>query len=226
MHSLEYIKYFLHSSDCIMLAQDTCGPIGSSDVRDTDDRRARKFYLNIADPAPCTGYVTSWRVCYYGPDDNIDEESRVQRSYWATYAVYRSMGAGGNKRYVRVSEMFKAVRATTVPSTSYRLDAEVIDGRMQQDGFVCFNDAVDNPPLLVQAGDFVGACVFRPEDGNSFTRRQLDVVGESDGGLLLQMSTFGCSIDTIPSNIYDYELFTINRRRLHIYANIMGNIDR
>ena len=212
-----------------MLAQDTCGPIGNSDVRDPDERRMRKFFLNIANPAPCTGYITSWRVCYYGPDDNIDAESRVQRSYWATYAVYRKMGNGRNERYIRVSEMFKAVRATTVPSRSSGddnyLDADVVDGRIQQDDFMCFSDAVDNPPLLVQAGDFVGACVFWPEDGpqNSFSRRPLDVIGESDSGSLLQMSTFGCSIDAIPSSIYAYELSTTNRKRLHIYANILGN---
>ena len=211
-----------------MLAQDTCGPIGNSDVRDPDERRMRRFYLNVANPAPCTGYVTSWRVCYYGPDDDIDAESRVQRSYWATYAVYRRMGNGRDERYVRVSEMFKAVRATTVPSRSSDddnyLDADVVDGRIQQDDFMCFSDAVDNPPLLVQAGDFVGACVFRPEDGpqNSFSRRQLDVAGESDSGSLLRMSASGCSIDAIPSSIYTYELSTINHRRLHIYANIVG----
>ena len=94
---------------------------------------------------------------------------------------------------------------------------------MQQDGFVCFSDAVDNPPLSVQAGDFVGACVFRPEDGNTFSRRQLDVVGESDSGSLLQMSAFGCSIDTIPSNIRALELSNVIERKLHIYANIIGN---
>ena len=37
------------------------------------------------------------------------------------------------------------------------------------------------------------------------------------------MSASGCSIDTIPSSIYTYELSNINRRRLHIYANILGN---
>ena len=208
-----------------MLAQDTCGRIGNSDVRDPDDEKARKFYLNIADPATCSGHITSWTVCYYGPDDNIDAGSRTQRSYWATYAVYRRVGHGIDRRYIRVSDMFKAVRATSVPprSSGSYLDAEVLDGRVQQDGFVCFSDAVDNPPLSVQAGDFVGACVFRPEDGNTFSRRQLDVVGESDSGSLLQMNTFGCSIDTIPSNIRALELSNVIERKLHIYANIIGN---
>ena len=182
-----------------MLAQDICGQIGSSDVRDPDDNRGRWFYLNVADPAPCTGYITSWRVCYYGPDDNIDAESNVLRSYWATYAVYRRVNSGFSKRYVRISEIFKAVRATVVPSSgSNYSDAAVLDGQIRQEGLTCFSDTVDNPPLLVQAGDFIGACVFRPENGDSFTRRPLDVVGKSNGGSLLQMSNFGCSIDTIP----------------------------
>ena len=70
---------------CFTLAQqDTCGPIGNSDVTAATPSRARRFYLNSADPAPCTGNITSWRVCYYGPDDVDDDRG----TYWATYAVY------------------------------------------------------------------------------------------------------------------------------------------
>ena len=221
------IYYFL---DHIALAQDHCGAIGNSDESELDDEDSRQFYINAADPAPCTGYITSWRVCYYGPDDSLDEDE--QRSYWATYAVYRRMGSGRNERYERVSEMFQAVRATTVPSSGSSftnlVDSAVIDGRMQQEDFMCYSDTVDNSPLLVQAGDVIGACVFNPEDaGGSFTRSQLDVVGEAEEGSLLQMSIRsgenGCTIDKIPSNIRVNDLSRQNNKRLHIHANIIGN---
>ena len=142
------------------------------------------------------------------------------------------MGSGRNERYERVSEMFQAVRATTVPSSGSSftnlVDSAVIDGRMQQEDFMCYSDTVDNSPLLVQAGDVIGACVFNPEDaGRSFTRSQLDVVGEAEEGSLLQMSIRsgenGCTIDKIPSNIRVNDLSQQNNKRLHIHANIIGN---
>ena len=102
--SLSYLSYLAF---CFTLArQESCGPIGNSDETAATPLRDQRFYLNTADPAPCTGNITSWRVCYYGPDD-VDN---ARGSYWATYAVYREMGSGDNVRYEKVSEMFRAVR--------------------------------------------------------------------------------------------------------------------
>ena len=180
---------------CNALAQDICGPIGNSDESAVMRRQDHMFYLNIAHPAPCSGNITSWRVCYYGPD------SIHFSSYWATYAVYRRVNSDGSDHYEMISSMFRAVRATgllaAIDSTG------VIDGS-------------------IQAGDVIGACVFDPEDSENFNRRQLDIVGEIDGQSLLGMSSSGCTTDSLPLNIPIYQLSTVSSSHLYLYANI-GN---
>ena len=172
------------------------------------------FYLDTANAAPCTGNITSWRVCYYGPSS----VSRIG-SYWATYAVYRRTGSGNSIRYDRVSEMFRAIRTISDFTTD-----PIVDGEIVQGGFNCYTDSIDvgNSPLTLQAGDILGACVFDPDGDIPFilTRLPLDVVGEASGESLLQMGTSDCSRTDILSDISASQLSTINSRRLHIYANI------
>ena len=76
----------------------------------------------------------------------------------------------------------------------------VVDGQIQQSDFNCYDDYLDTT-LTVQGGDIVGACIFRPPDGFGFTRRQLNIVGDVDGEILLGMDGSGCTIDVIASNI-------------------------
>ena len=102
--SLTYLAFCVASAQ-----QESCSPIGNKDETAATPSRDQGFYLNTAYPAPCTGNITSWRVCYYGP--NIVAELS---SYWATYAVYRRMGSDDDVRYERVSEMFRATRAVSV----------------------------------------------------------------------------------------------------------------
>ena len=191
--------------------QDSCGSIGNSDETQITARSDERFYLNTDNPAPCTGNITSWRVCYYGPGDNV-----TLRSYLTAYAVYRLMGSGSNERYERVSEVFTASVGTSNI-------AAFVDATVQQTGFTCFDDST-SAPVMIQAGDIVGACVFRPTDANSFvSTRQLDIVGRTSGESLQEFSNVdGCSRTEIPSNIQTSQLSTRNSRRLHIYANI-GN---
>ena len=206
-----------------MLAQDFCGPIGSSDADNAvASNREAMFYLNTANPAPCSGTITSWRVCYYGPN-SVDFST-----YWATYAIYRRItisSDGSGEHYEKISIVMRAVRATgllaAVNSTG------IIDGSIQSGGFNCYDDFIGagSSLLTVQAGDILGACVFDPIDGDNYDRRQLDVVGEAemDGEFLLGMSSSGrCTTDALPSNIPISQLSMVSSRRLHIYANI-GN---
>ena len=196
-----------------MSAQDTqCGSIGNSNSEsEAKDRRDRRFYLDVNNPATCTGSITSWRVCYYGPDE-VDENG----VYLATYAVYRRMGAGN---FERVSETFRAIRSTSNSAVVG------VDGVVQAGGFSCYDDSINvgTSPLTIQAGDVLGACVFDPEDENIF---QLDVVGDTGGGSpesLLRMNTNGCGNvwnSPLPSSVLTNSLSNRNSRRLHIHANI------
>ena len=181
------------------------------------------FYLNTANPAPCPGNITSWRVCYYQPIDQV----RL-RMYWATYAVYRKVGSGAAEQYIRVSAVYRAVRATTnlldVISRRNRSSTRFapIDGEAL-DGYACYNDSIDvgGSPLTVQAGDVVGACVFDPLDSSRVVQYQLDIVSEVNGESLLAMASTaaGCNIETLPSTIPANQLSIIHAR-LHLYANI------
>ena len=195
----------------LVSSQDTCGSIGDSDQRELNVHIDRRFYLDINNPATCSGTITSWRVCYYGP--NIVRAD----SYWATYAVYRRMGSGGSERYERVSQLFSAVRAT-----SSLIGTGVVDGLVQEKVYVCYNDSIDAGalPLTVQAGDVLGACVFNPVNVDGDSRRQLDIVGETGGSSLLEMNNDGCTTEAIPSNIPTNQLSNRNNRRLHLFANI------
>ena len=189
------------------------GSIGNNNETEATPSRAELFYLDTANPADCTGNITSWRVCYYGPD-NIESFG----SYWATYAVYRRMGSGSSVRYVRVSEMFRAIRTV---AGFIRL-AAIVDGEITRGDFNCYNDSIDigDSPFTVESGDILGACVFDPENDNLVNRLPLDVVGEASGRSLLQMGTAECSMEIIPSDIAATQLSTLSSRRLHIYANI------
>ena len=195
----------------VLATDGSCGLFGSSDESQVTVRRDQMFYLNIDNPAPCAGNVTSWRVCYYGPD-NVGFST-----YWATYAVYRRINS---QYYERVSEMYRAVRATGLISA---IDSTgTVDGEVQEGGFSCYNDIIDagDPYLIVEAGDILGACVFEPADASTFTRHQLDVVGRTPGQPLYGMGTAECTTDTIPFSIPVSQLTPIASRRLHLYANI------
>ena len=127
------------------------------------------------------------------------------------------MGSGGNERYEQVSQIFTAVRAT-----SNLLGNGVVDGMIQEDNYVCYDDSIDasDSPVTIRAGDVLGACVFNPDNVDGDNRRQLDIVGETGGSSLLDMSDSGCTTEAIPSNIPMNQLSTCNNRRLHLFANI------
>ena len=204
---------------CLASAQ-SCGTIGNDDDRELDEKTEQRFYLDINNPATCNGTITSWTVCYYGPND-----VRGSRSYWATYAVYRRNGSDEGERYERVSGIFSAVRVTRAVMM---LEEPMTDGLIRQRGFMCYNDSIvdtSNSPLTVQEGDIIGACVFSPQDEGGLDRRELDIVGEITNGesLLLDNNDLvnTCTMDIIPSSIQCCSDFReLSNRRLHIYANI------
>ena len=187
----------------------TC-TIGKDDDSEGNDRTDRRFYLDVNNPATCNGTITNWTVCYYGRIDSAF-------SYWATYAVYQTVG---EESFERVSETFRAVRAVTS-------DGDGADGRNQL-GFNCYTDTIDvgDSPLTIYAGDIIGACVFDPPDAELINRQQLNVVGDVSGESLLRVNVgdqddeADCTMDIIPSNIPSSILQEQNNRRLHIYANI------
>ena len=191
----------------------SCGPIGNSDESEMVARRDQRFYLDVNNPASCTGNITRWRVCYYGPD-SVHEDG----VYWATYAVYRRINqSDGDAHYERVSEMFTAVR-----TIERFLRGPITDGLISNSSFNCYTDTrgVGDVPVTVQAGDIIGACVFNPCDTGNAERFPLNVVGKASGESLLEMGADECTQEIIPSNIQLSQLTTSASQRLHLYADI------
>ena len=184
--------------------------IGNSDETQGRPSGTEMFYLNTANPAPCSGTITSFRVCYYEPDD-----VRYNHNFRATYAVYRRRFLDKNNMYYeRVSEMFTALRSKTN-----------FDNNDDDSDFNCYNNVLGmrSTPPTVLAGDVLGACIFNPPDSFLSRRYPLDIVSQVNGDeeFLLQLgTTAGCSRDTIPNNISISDVVNISYRRLHLYANI------
>ena len=197
---------------------DRCGFIGNSNETRLRARRARRFYLDVEHPAPCAGNVTSWTVCYYAPN-NVEND----RIYWAFYAIYRKIVSESDDRYARVSDTFTAVRSGEDFS-----NGRIVDGRIVPREFNCYKDTIDNgdSSLTVEAGDVLGACIIDPPDPENGERLELDIVGEVNGELLLEMNSnsvctfMGQDIATeIPLSVQRSDLSN-RSRRLHLYANI------
>ena len=108
-----------------------CGSIGNSNENELSVQTERRFYLNTANPAPCNGNITNWRVCYYGPS-SVDQNQRI--AYSSTFAVYRRMGSGEDEHYERVSETLRAV-VTTSNLADSDSDRNTVDSIIQQGGF-------------------------------------------------------------------------------------------
>lgn len=193
------------------MAEEECGSgFGNDNERELIPVTDERFYLNTANPAPCTGNITGWHLCYYGP--NLIQPLT---QYWATYAVYRKIGAGSDERYERVSEVYSAVRGP--PFAALFGNTGLI-----KSGFSCNDYSVETntSQLTIQAGDVLGACVFTPIDGEFFLRQRLDIVGQTSGESLLGMDTSACNTKFLPTSVTVNELSTYDSRRLHLYADI------
>ena len=181
---------------------DQCpGKIGINNETSVTCARNRRFYLNTAAPATCSGTVTSWRYCYY-PQNTI----RTNQDFYATLAVYRPMtSANGSVFYANVSNLL----TITLPDTQLR------------DGFKC--STFNSTTVDIEAGDVVGACIFNPESGPA--KRPLDLVGTAQNCSILYMGKDECSLSTIPSRISRAQLSNDNSKILHLYANIKSMLN-
>ena len=210
---------FCYSSTCT-LAQDSCGRIGHTDETELEaiPVRDHMFYLDLDNPANCSGTITSWRVCYHGPAMSyLNTLTPGQISNYraiATYSVYRRTDNNTFSRLTAMSRRFRAIRSNDT-SDNQREDGPLYDG------FNCYNISVNrNRPFTIEAGDIIGACVFDPEGNN---RHQLDIVSNVSGHTLYEAEPTigsGCDRRNTSEVIQLSELSRINSRKLHIYANI------
>ena len=204
-------------------AEEICGHIIGDNDETEDAIKKDRFYLDKNNPLCCTGNITSWRVCYYGPNN-----SNNMKLYTVKYAVCRLID-GTQDYYAQVSNLTfnTTLRGKQSKSQQY---AEIIRG-----GFNCYNESVDLP-FAVELGDIIGACVVDPTGQGML--HQLDVVSDTEDlepGVpqlhiyMHRSSPSNQNIDyekackmnmTLPATIEFNNQFSSVPRRLHLNAKI------
>ena len=176
-----------------------CGVAGTNYAqlgRHPEGPSSKRFYLNVGEPAACTGSISSFTYCYYTPNNPGN------KVYLFTFAVYRENSQTGV--YEVNSPVFQVERT----------GADFL-------GFFGCPVYRLNEPVTVEAGDVLGACVFDPRGSN---HKQLDIVGEhsSDLSMLISTDDGGCDRDpaAVPSTVSSSSLGNVFDRVLHLYANI------
>lgn len=172
-----------------------CGAVGSN-ADQTIPRRADDFYLNIAEPASCSGIINYFTYCYYRP------QTEDSPSYLFTFAIYRESSPGSGV-YSTVSSVFVAERTLSDITT------ELGGGN-----FACVNLTV-NDPVSVEVGDVLGACISDPPGDI----QELEVVGIVLNSRVLLYGVDGCTPNAVPSMVSNPVTET-TFRVLHLYSNI------
>lgn len=205
-------------------AHESCGHIGDNSTSDAQHSAydGDGFYLDIGNQARCNGIVTSWRVCYYRP-----EESGNGDLHGIKYAVYRKNINGAN--YIQVSNL----------TLNFTLGQEQLNNSSQQTHdilFGCSNIPLETP-FAVCAGDTIGAWVVDYPDANHSSMHRLNIVSKVNESQVQEdapiehllhgadLYVTSCQMNTtLPAviNISEFETrFSQRPQRLHIRANIM-----
>ena len=202
----------------IILAQDFCGV--ADDTRFQVDA-TEMFYLDVDHPICCSGKITSWRVCYYGPAANDDS-----KPYRVKYAVYRPNVTENNDTGYHLVP--GSNRSTTLSTKgSHRSSSR----RSHNRGFHCYEQSLESDMhshVVIEEGDVVGACVVDDPNGEM---KQLNIVSKvsrqpPDSVQLyygIKQYVNICQEGTnIPNSIMLNQLSVINTTRfiLHLSANI------
>ena len=243
-----FAAVFHHLFVTLTLAQNFCNRINVSNETAGSppmdmDYGDEVFYLNINNSAPCSGRIASWKVCYHGP-------MNPEKKYEIVYAIYRRTTSRSDDStfYDKVSDTFSTTlkrsdnsddndgdgdssSRSTTSSKSRRSASSSRSSRTYPPlyvGFHCYVDEVpdnDNSPII-QAGDFIGACVNNPTMSMEERLNIIGVVNSSENSAVFHTTMSGrnkCRSKggkTIPSNIPFHELSILNSTRLHLYVDI------
>ena len=172
-----------------------CGNVGNINVT-PDDRtsslRQHRFYLDVTNPAACSGNVSLWQFCFYRPS-NSDMDG-----YLATFAVYSR--SGPSNMYSKVSPTLEIFVTRDRIITTQEL--------------LCTMVELDE--ITIEEGSVLGVCITDPQ-GNG----RLDLVGEvnNDTMELWTMSDGDCS-DDLPSSVRRGDFSTEMSVVLHLTGAI------
>jgi hypothetical protein len=188
-------------------AQDVCQDgaesiIGSDDQSEYEaERVGGRLYLNIDNPAQCSGLITELEYCYYPPES--DDESRIPNFYQVYFAIYRQQ----ETQY----------RRQTIPVITLGGFASGLD-----EDFSCTTRDISIFRIQVQQGDIIGVCLPG--------RTPLDVVSVSDeehSNAKLSYIESGCSSSLVVPFIVNERITDVRvqeSRILHLYARITSKL--
>jgi hypothetical protein len=229
----------------LTLALESCGHIGDNSETHYSAYDGDGFYLDIGNRACCSGNVTSWRVCYYIPQELQDDDHDLYR---VKYAVYRK----NRTDYIQVSNItFNLTLGREELSNIngsrplMKRNESAINIESPMEPFDCY-DMPLNTPFAVHAGDVVGACVVGSPDHLEDSTDQiisnvphrLNIVSEVNNqsqtqeyapiGHVFDSGSYltSCQMnEALPATIINFktQFSHVRSRRLHISANIMNS---
>ena len=158
---------------------------------------AKGLFLDLQNPAQCSGIVTAWNYCFYRVDSASD------LNYIVDFVVYRRRPDSSNYNLVESSKR-------TFGMTGNQLAA--LDGH-----FNCYTIQLPESAMFeIQEDDVLGACLN--DAGNN--HKPLDVLAESISNTLYV--TDGCeeSLASIASRIRRNRLITRTSYALHLFVDV------
>lgn len=183
-----------------MAVAQTCpSPIGSALTNPIRESSNTGFYLNLDNPAVCSGTVVAWHFCYY----------RLIETNVAAFVVYRQSPDGN---YQELSESYRVVARQ-----------EANKRKKRQTGFNCEDIPLPlGEQFDVQVGDVLGACLLSSSDSDNPLRIQAN---SATGRRLFQpnFNTNLCQRSSLTS-INQGDLQEVGSAALHLYADIANVI--
>ena len=157
---------------------------------------AKGLFLDLQNPAQCSGIVTAWNYCFYRIESTSD-------NYIVDFVVYRRMGSSDDYQLVQSSYR-------TVDMTGNQLAA--LDGH-----FNCFTIQLPESEMFeIQEDDVLGACLNDKGDDH----KALDILAKSVTSTLYV--TDGCteSRASIASTIRSDRLTLSQSFALHLFVDV------
>ena len=158
---------------------------------------AKGLFLDLQNPAQCSGIVTAWNYCFYRIESTSD------LNYIVDFVVYRRMGSSDDYQLVQSSYR-------TVDMTGNQLAA--LDGH-----FNCFTIQLPESEMFeIQEDDVLGACLNDKGDDH----KVLDILAKSVTSTLYV--TDGCteSRASIASTIRSDRLTSSRSFALHLFVDV------
>ena len=191
--NMSFLTFTGHGTIC---TAQSCTSFGNTDQIRRSDSSAKGLFLDLQNPAQCSGIVTAWHYCFY----RLESSSDI--NYIVDFVVYRRRQ--GSNDYDIVESSYR-----TVDMSGNQLRA--------LNNFNCRTVQLPASDMFeIQEDDVLGACIN--DEGND--QKMLDILAESVTNTLYV--TDGCteSRASIASRIRRNSLTTSSSFALHLFVDV------